>query len=626
MPFIQMLILALLILGTALGVLAFRLWRVLGTVRARLGQTQRKYVRLEHEAEYFRLAAEHAKDGIVIQEMDGRIVWANPAYCTIVGRERSEILGRNPLTFALPPEDRPPPEVIENFRYLPDDPAVNRLQLFRNVRGDGTLFWIQISLSLQTNAHGDQQAILVCRDVTEQIDRETRLREVSEELRFRATHDLLTRLANRAEMMRVADRQLEVAAEEGTRLGMMHIDLDLFKEINDTHGHAAGDAILAHVSECLRIHVRAEDTVARVGGDEFVVICPDLPNLDALHLIAAKLIREIRTPITWSGRQLACGGSVGAALSDPETSSVDTLLQQADFALYEAKRLGRNRVAVYDEELHQRQLVEQNRAAELREAIEYETLDCFFQPKMNLVTGEVSGFETLIRWQHPTAGLMTPADFLDIAGELGMLGEADINSMLRALEMKHRLDANGHRGMDIAFNASAELLAHPNFIPLLVNGVESRGIARGEVTIEVLETAMIGGRVDTSTQTTVIGDLAAAGFKVVLDDFGTGYAGLAHLASLPVTGVKIDKSLVNGLLTEPTSEKIARAIIDLCRDLGLSTVAEGVESIEVALRLRALGCDTMQGYWLSRPLSGDMVMPWLSGRSRPDLPGTVARA
>ena len=626
MPLTYLLIFALLVAGIALGVLGWRLRRAVSAVRTRLAQTQRKFVRLEYAAEHFRLAAEHAKDGIIIQQLDGRIIWANPAYCAIFGRDRSEIVGRNPMTFALPPEDRPPPEEIERFRYLPDDPASNRLHLFRNIRKDGTLFWNQISMSLRTNSVGDQQAILVCRDVTQQIEKETRLREAGEELRFRATHDMLTRLANRAEMMRVADRHLEVASEEGTRLGMMHIDLDLFKEINDTHGHAAGDAILTHVSECLRNHVRAQDTVARVGGDEFVVICPDLPNLNALQRIAAKLIREIRTPITWNDRQLACGGSVGAALSDPETSCVDNLLQQADFALYDAKRLGRNRVAVYDEELHQRQLAEQKRAAELREAIEFESLDCYFQPKMDLFTGEVSGFETLIRWQHPTAGLMTPGDFLDIVGELGMLGEADINSMLRALEMKHRLDASGHRGMDIAFNASAELLAHPNFIPLLVNGVESRGIARNEVTIEVLETAMIGSRVDTSAQTIVIGDLAAAGFRVVLDDFGTGYAGLAHLASLPVTGVKIDKSLVSGLLTEPTSEKIARAIIDLCRDLGLSTVAEGVESIEVALRLRALGCDTMQGYWLSRPLSDDKVLPWLDERSRPQLPDARVRA
>ena len=604
----------------ALGLAARRVRTALRRTRDELAASKETLTGQLREAEHFRLAVEHASDGIVIQELDGRIVWTNPGYCAIMGRTAEEMVGLNPLSFALPPEDRPDPETIAAFRYVPGDPAANRLQLFRNMRKDGTVFWNQISVSIRTDAAGRQNAILVCRDVTEQIEREERLREAGEQLRYRAAHDLMTGLANRTEAMRIAQRQLRIAAMDASHLGMLHIDLDKFKEINDTHGHAAGDEILGHVAEILRRCVRGGDTVARVGGDEFVVLCPGLENLPDLRRIAAGIIRELRTPIDWQDRQLSCGASIGAALSAGDDCDADTLLLQADFALYEAKRSGRNRVAVYDEELHQRHLLEQRRAAELREAIEFEALETWFQPKMDLETGLVSGFETLIRWQHPTEGLLAPGAFLDIAGDLGMLGEADISSMLKALEMKHRLDWGGHRGLDIAFNASSDLLAHPNFVPLLVNGVESRGIRRDEVTIEVLETTVFGNLSERSLPSMVIGDLAEAGFNVVLDDFGTGYAGLAHLASLPVTGVKIDRSLITGLLDDPTSEKIIRAIIDLCRELRLSTVAEGVETMDAALRLKALGCDTLQGYWLSRPIAGASVVPWLAESTGPLFP------
>jgi diguanylate cyclase (GGDEF)-like protein/PAS domain S-box-containing protein len=601
---------------------AWRLRQALRKVRAQLDATRRDMARQAREADYFRMAAEHANDGIVIQDMDGTVVWPNPAYCRIMGLPRTDILGRNPLAFALPARNRPDPASIRAFRYQPRDPDLHRLQLFRNVRGDGTEFWNQINVSFRRDAAGRENAILVCRDVTEQIEREERLRLATRELQVRATHDTMTGLANRTEMMRVASEALHSARRSGTRLGMLHVDLDKFKEINDTHGHAAGDSMLVHVSRLLRDSVREGDLVARVGGDEFVVVCPGLRSLDDLRGIAAALLHNARRPLLWNDRQIPAGVSVGAALSRPDTGNADMLLQQADFALYEAKRRGRGRVAVYDETLHDRQMRDQRRALELREAVEFGDLECHFQPKLDLVSGRIAGFETLMRWRHPTEGLMTPGSFLDLVGDLGLLGEADLGSMSMALDLKTRLEAAGHTGLNIAFNASTELLTHPDFVPRLVHGVEGRRIARADITIEVLETTMLGALTADSAQGRVIGDLATAGFNVVLDDFGTGHAGLAHLAWMPVTGVKIDRALVAGLLTDTTSAKITRAIIDLCHDLGLGVVAEGVETAEAAACLQAMGCRLIQGYWLSRPLGAPDVLPWLDARSGLPLTGT----
>jgi len=614
MSFMVISFLVLIAVTSATGALAWRLWCALCEVRADLHGTRVDLVRQLREAEYFRMAAEHANDGIVIQEMDGTIVWPNPAYCRIMGLPRTEIVGRNPLTYAVPARDRPDEAAIRAFRYHPRDPATQRLQLFRNVRGDGTEFWNQINISFRRDATGRENAILVCRDVTEQIEREERLHQATQELRIRATHDTMTGLANRTEMMRVAGEGLRRARGDGTRLGMLHIDLDKFKEINDTHGHAAGDSMLVHVARLLKGGVREDDLVARIGGDEFVVICPGLATLDDLRGIAGGLLANARRPLAWNDRQLPVGVSVGAALSGPETRDADMLLQQADFALYEAKRRGRGRVAVYDETLHERQMAEQRRALELREAVEFGELECHFQPKLDLVSGRITGFETLMRWRHPTEGLMSPGSFLDLVGDLGLLAAADLGSMSMALDLKARLEAAGHTGLGIAFNASTELLTHPDFVPRLVHGVEGRRIARADITIEVLETTMLGALTADSPQGRVIGDLATAGFNVVLDDFGTGYAGLAHLAWMPVTGVKIDRTLVAGLLTDTTSAKITRAIIDLCHDLGLGVVAEGVESAEAAACLQAMGCRAIQGFWLSRPLAEADVFAWLDAR------------
>ncbi|SLN27177.1 putative bifunctional diguanylate cyclase/phosphodiesterase [Roseisalinus antarcticus] len=611
-------ILVLLACTAAVSALAVQQTGSLREARRDLKGTREDLVRQLREAEHFRMAAEHADDGILIQAMNGIVIWPNPAYCRIMGLPRTAIIGRNPLEFALPPEDEPDEATIRNFRYNPKDPDFQRLQLFRNRRADGTLFWNQISVSFRRSANGRENAILVCRDVTEQIEREERLRRAGRELRFRATHDTMTGLANRTELLRVGDQALTTARQEQTHTGMLHIDLDKFKEINDTHGHAAGDQVLVHVAGLLKTGVREGDLVARVGGDEFVVVCPGLSELRELRRIADELIERVCTPLYWNDRHLTCEASIGAALSSNDTVEADTLLQHADFALYEAKRQGRNRVAVYDEALHERQMSEQRRAGELREAIQFESLETHFQPKLNLSTGRIAGFESLVRWRHPTEGLMPPGSFLKIAGDLGIMADADLSSMTRALEMKHYLDWSGHGGLDIAFNASTDLLLHPDFLKLLIGGVEDRGINRCEVTIEVLETTVLGDRWHETPQARVIADLANSGFRVVLDDFGTGYAGLAHLASLPVNGVKIDKSLIDGMLDNPTSGKIVRAIIDLCRELGLDIVAEGVESAAVADRLGSLGCMVLQGYWLAHAMPEGEVLPWLSAREGAD--------
>ncbi len=585
-------------------------------LRADLLGTRQDLIRQLRQAELFRMATEHANDGILVQNMDGTVVWPNPAYCRIMGRRREEIMGRNPLEFALPDDETPDLRTIAQFRYDPEDPRLIGLQLFRNKRSDGTLFWNQINVSFRASATGRQHAILVCRDVTEQIEHENKLRETRSRLEYAATHDALTGLANRAELVRFCETALQNAAREGHLVGMLHLDLDKFKDINDTHGHSAGDRTLTHVADVIRGQVRTTDLAARVGGDEFVVVCPGIPDLAALRAIAEDIIRAVPSPFDWEGRTLSCNASIGAAVSAPDMLDPEDLMMKSDFALYEAKRTGRNTVAAYDGRLHAQQTWKAQRASDLTRVVEEGGLAHCYQPIVDHRTGRITGVETLVRWPHPTNGPIPPGEFLPMAAELGLMAQIDIGSMQAALDLKQNLDRSAdHRDLRVGFNASEEMLVHPDFISLLIRGVESRGVARADIVIEVLETTVLGSPDDSSRQAALIADLRAAGFQVLLDDFGVGYAGLAHLAGLAVSGVKIDKSLVRHVLTDETSAKIVATIADLCSDLDLGVIAEGVEDPVLADRLGEIGCDVLQGYWLARPMTSDLLFEWLNARA-----------
>lgn len=583
-------------------------------LQADLDGTRQDLIRQLREAEHFRMACEDANDGIVIQTLDARVVWTNLAYSRIIGRPIDQIIGRNPMEFVFPEDDTPTPEEIRDFRYDPDDPTYDHLQLRLNRRADGSLFWNQHSISFRKSAVGEDHAILICRDVTPQIEQRERLKEARNRLAYEATHDNLTGLANRAAFLDFCEQALQRPAEETTFIGLLHVDLDRFKEINDTHGHSAGDAALIHVAQAMASSMPDTGLVGRVGGDEFVAVFPDIGSLDALRAKARTISTKVAEPFDWNDHRLTITCSIGAAAAEGGTTDPDTLLLQTDFALYKAKRSGRNRVRTYDERLHKRHTQETYRASELADAIDTASLDHVFQPTYDMRSGRVMGFETLVRWTHPEEGTIRPDEFLPIANELGLMGALDLGSMTSALERKHALDMAGFREMGIAFNASADLLAHPEFINRLVWGVEAGGIRRTDVTIEVLETTAFGDASETSSHAAVIRDLRDAGFQVHLDDFGVGYAGLAHLAQLAVTGVKIDRTLISNILLDETSFKIVRKIIELCNDLGLDVIAEGVETRDVADKLFSMGCQVIQGYWIARPLAEDAVLPWLQDR------------
>ena len=598
--------------------LIIHLSREVGILRLTLHDARLELVTAVRDADYHRMASEHASDGLVVQDMKARILWANPAYLKIFGVTFDEIVGRNPLEFALPPNDAVSPDEIEAFRYCADDPQDWSLHERLNRHNDGREFWNQMNSSYNLAPDGTQNAIVVCRDVTEQMEQKQKLHETSNKLQHEATHDGLTGVPNRAAFKTFIGDALRSGNGKPDRL--LHIDLDNFKAVNDTHGHSGGDAVLTHTADVIRQNIRDSDLLARVGGDEFVVVCPQTSDLALLDDLSTQLLDVISKPFAWSNRLLKIEASIGAAISQSEKTTAETLLVQADFALYEAKRTGRNRVALYDEDLHDRHAFQSRRAIELANAIDTGTLDYWFQPTMPLETGQIIGLETLVRWVHPVDGVIAPDEFLPMVKELGLMGALDLLSMTAALTEKRNLNHAGFGDIGIAFNASPELLSHPDFIRRLIWGVEAAGIERAHVTTEVLETTNFGDASETQSHAPIIRDLHDGGFQVHLDDFGVDFAGLSHLAKLDVTGVKIDRGLVTNLLSDAISGKIVRKIVELSNDLGLNVIAEGVEDQATATALAGMGCGVIQGYWLSRPLPRDDLLDWLHDRQRQQRP------
>ncbi len=542
--------------------------------------------------------------------MDGVTLWANDAYYNITKRTEDEVIGRNPLSFVMPPDRTPSEAEIKAFRHDPDDLAAENVTLRENIRGDGKLIWVEVSTSYHEEGEGEKRAILVCRDVTSSIEKERQLQATSEKLAHTAAHDTLTGAANRAEFLRFVELEL-ARTHQDSRIGILHIDLDSFKQINDTHGHSAGDAVLVTIAARINNCLRDTDLVARVGGDEFIAVCTGLRRLDQLEQIGETLIDAVKRPIIWDNRALHCGISIGAAISSDQIKTADELLLRSDFALYDVKQRGRGRVAAYNRRLYARQVRETQIAAELHQAVQSRSLRFLFQPTVSMASGEIRSFETLARLENPQNGLLGPVEFLHVAQSLGIMPDIDFLAMQAALDLKVRLNAMSIQSVNISFNVSPAALAHPDFMANLDCGLTTRGLQPQDITVELLEAVVPGARHRKTPAGPLTAALGKAGIATILDDFGGGNAGLRHLGKLAINGIKLDRALTDDILDNHTNRTILRAICTMCRDLDLDVVAKGVESAEHAALIAKLGGDVVQGYCVARPMPETEVIAWL---------------
>jgi len=431
-----------------------------------------------------------------------------------------------------------------------------------------------------------------------------RSRNVQEQIRHDSLHDGLTGLPNRTLFLDRVGHALARNNRHPQLLAVFFIDLDHFKLVNDSLGHEAGDELLGLVAPRLESAIRPGDTLARLSGDEFAVLCEQLPSEVSATRIANQLTSALEAPIVLNGRDHVVSASIGIALGTPESSAAD-LLRDADAAMYNAKQAGRGRYELFDKEMRARILTRVRTESALRTALaDEEEIYVAYQPLVSLRSGEVVGAEALARWRHPDRGAISPVEFIPVAEDSGLIHELGAQVMRRAArECTAWQDDPDFAG--IAVNVSVRQLVQPDEVATLLREViAAEGIAPGFLTLEITESVLIERLDDARDALESLNDL---GVRLSLDDFGTGFSSLSYLADLPFDSIKIDLSLIRNIIDRPQTAVLAAAIIDAVHALGKQVIAEGVETLEQATRLQELGCDIAQGYYFAKPMAPDML-------------------
>jgi diguanylate cyclase (GGDEF)-like protein len=438
---------------------------------------------------------------------------------------------------------------------------------------------------------------------------------------YQALHDSLTGMPNRVLFQHALEEAILGARAAGGRIGVMLIDLDHFKEINDTLGHHVGDMLLKEIGPRLSSVLREGDLMARLGGDEFGIVLPELPDERVAMHVAERLIEELEHPVTVEGLALDVSGSVGIALFPAQANDAETLLRRADVAMYAAKEQGGG-YELYDDALDRHNPQRLTLIGQVRPAIEAGEFVMFYQPKVRLADGRVAGAEALIRWQHPAMGLLPPDEFIPLVEKtvlLRPLTQFVIESVLR----QWRAWADMGIRIPVAINISARSLLDGELPAQVAEQLERWDVPPAYLRMELTESFLMA---DSGRSTTVLDGLSDVGVGLSIDDFGTGYSSLSYLKRLPIEEIKIDRSFVMQMHVDANDFMIVRATVELGRNLGLRVVAEGVEDLDTFDRLAEFGCDEAQGYYISRPIPPEEFTRWLSVRNLEAEPPIGGRA
>jgi diguanylate cyclase (GGDEF)-like protein len=552
----------------------------------------------------YRMFVESMHDGAATLSADGIILYANRRLAELLARRRETIVG-SPLAAHM--EDARGPVDLDQIRGPHGLGAAVELDL---VDARGVVVPVRVG-SAPLDVDGEALTCLTFTDLSAlkardreiarlglaQTERMADLQTAQAALTRQATHDALTSLPNRALLVDRIDQALAQARRSGRCVAVLFVDLDRFKQVNDTQGHAAGDAVLQSVADRLVAVMRPMDTVARIGGDEFIVLAPDVDSdLHAVDL-SARLITELCQRPDGSEDAEPVAASVGIAVSVGGRGAAEELLKEADTAMYKAKSLGGGRSTMFDEALG-RQVRQRSVAhGRLQSALDERRIVVHYQPIADLASGRVRGFEALARIAEPDGSITSPAEFIPVAEDSGLI--VPLGAQVLDQACHEALNWDPAAELSVAVNLSARQLDVGDLTASVRETLERTGLDPRRLHLELTETAVIDLDPTFLSQLACLGDL---GVQVGLDDFGTGYASLTHLRRLPLTFVKIDQSFVQGLGTPGGDERIVSAVVDLARNLGLRSIAEGVETKAQLDRLRRLGCDQAQGYLLAKPL------------------------
>jgi len=430
----------------------------------------------------------------------------------------------------------------------------------------------------------------------------TERKKAEEMLNSMAYYDSLTGLSNRILFNDRLGLALAQARRTKEMLAVLYIDLDNFKAINDTLGHAVGDRLLQLVGRRLKDCLRDGDTIARLGGDEFVVLLPQIRCAEDATVVATKLLESFGLPFDLDNNELFITTSIGISLYPYDGDDTETMLKNADTALYRAKEHGKNNYQLYTSAMNAKAFERLALENSMRRALDREEFVVYYQPQVNLATGQIVGMEALLRWQHPDLGLVYPSEFIGLAEETGLIISIGDFALRTACKQNKAWQDAGHPPVRIAVNLSAKQFYQQNLDDTIAQALDDTNLHPKFLELEITESVVMK---DTTSVSASLYKLKDMGIQVTIDDFGTGYSSLSYLKRFPIDGLKIDRVFIRNLTTDPNDAAIAKAIIAMAKSLNLRVVAEGVETTDQLEFLRSLKCDEIQGYLISRPVPAD---------------------
>lgn len=555
-------------------------------------------------------------DGIFIADpTTGRFIEVNEPGCRMLGYERSEIIGSD---IAMLSSGVHPYTQEMAFQHMSRIRAGEPMTLeWQSKKKDGTIFWSEVSVRF--TEFGDTPAIVaLIRDVSKR-------KRIDDEIVFLAEHDVLTGLANRPAFATDLDRAINQSRRSEDRFSILYLDLDHFKDVNDTLGHPVGDLLLQSVAERLKAAVRPTDTVARFGGDEFAILLSGTSEPSEIAVLANRLIASISAPYQIEGNQIHISVTIGVAIFGTDARDSETLLSQADIALYRAKADGRKTYQFFSDAMNEEVRSRVMLTDELRRAIPAGEMFLVYQPQVTAKAGRISGLEALVRWRHPVRGNLPPSMFLPVAETSGLIGPLGTWVLREACRQgREWLDAGVVAGT-IAVNLATEQFKAPLELEKMIFEVLAEThFPADQLELEITETAMMNF---TAEHEQMVQRLREAGIRIALDDFGTGYSSLIYLRRFTIDRIKIAREFVAEVVTSAKDSAIVRSILSLAHDLGSEVIAEGVEDAGQLRLLQEWACSEVQGYYFAKPMSAEGVLPLLkAGRIDPSKTAELAIA
>jgi len=558
---------------------------------------------IEQKMRIFSSALEQTADLVMITDRQGVIEYVNPAFEETTGYSRQEIIGENPRILRSGKHDQ------EFYQQLWN--TILRGEVFNevliNARKDGSIYYEEKTITPVKDSGG-----MISHYVSTGKNISERMR-VQERLHYMAHHDSLTKLPNRNLFMDRLRQAMARARWHKRLIAVMFLDLDHFKTINDSLGHIIGDQLLVQLTQRFSSGVRAGDTVARFGGDEFAILLDDIASEKDISQLAKKLLDSMISPFAVQGHELFMTASIGVSIFPNDAEDPETLLRNADVAMYRAKDMGRNNYQFYSNEMSARAFERLTMENSLRHALKREEFFLLYQPQVEIRSRRIVGVEALLRWQHPELGLVLPSDFIPLLEETGFIVEVGDWVLHHAL--KQAVDWN-HAGFDflkVSINLSSRQFNNPDFISLLQSVVMNAGLEPQNIELELTESMLMRSA---SKTISALNSISQFGISIAVDDFGTGYSSLNYLRRFPISTLKIDSSFIRDVTRDEDDRAIATAIIVMAQCLNLIVIAEGVETEEQSAFLQRLDCNQIQGNIFSPPVSADEISRMLNEQER----------